>query len=96
MYAIRSYYAVSHPTRDDGSEIAALIVPHAGYIYSGEVAATTFATLDRDYQYQNIFLIGASHHNLFPGVCVRITSYNVCYTKLLRAKSGDVSPRRRR
>ncbi len=39
----------------------ALIVPHAGYIYSGPIAASGFALL-KDKNYKNTFLIGPSHH----------------------------------
>lgn len=40
-------------------KIKALIVPHAGYVYSGQVAAAAFKQLDEDYK--NVFLIGPSH-----------------------------------
>lgn len=67
---VQLFSVATQATRDKGSEIAALIVPHAGYVYSGEVAAAAYARLDREQPYQNIFLIGASHHKLFPGVCL--------------------------
>jgi AmmeMemoRadiSam system protein B/AmmeMemoRadiSam system protein A len=40
--------------------IQALIVPHAGYVYSAQTAATAYKTLNK--KYKNIFLIGSSHH----------------------------------
>jgi len=40
-------------------EIKAIIVPHAGYVYSGQIAATAFKQLEKEYD--NIFLIGPSH-----------------------------------
>jgi len=52
------------------TNVAALIVPHAGYIFSGEVAASAFARLDRNSRYKNIFIIGRSHRKLFDGVSV--------------------------
>ena len=50
------------------ANIAALIVPHAGYVFSGEVAATAYAKLNRNAHYKTIFLIGASHRKYFNGV----------------------------
>lgn len=50
--------------------VAALIVPHAGYIFSGEVAAAAYSCLDREKQYRNIFIIGPSHQKYFPGVSI--------------------------
>ena len=52
------------------TEVAALIVPHAGYIFSGEVAAAAFAKLNRHAKYKNVFIIGASHRKYFNGVSV--------------------------
>lgn len=48
----------------------ALIVPHAGYIYSGEVAASAFKLLDRNKNYEHIFLIGSSHTTNFEGASI--------------------------
>jgi len=46
-------------------KIKALIVPHAGYIYSGPVAAAAYQALRlSQFQPKNIILIGPSHH--FP------------------------------
>ena len=47
-------------------DIQALVVPHAGYIYSAHVAATSYRTLHKTYK--NIFIIGSSHHINFNGV----------------------------
>ncbi len=50
--------------------IAALIVPHAGYVYSGEVAASAYALLSPEANYDNVFIIGSSHHVAFQGASV--------------------------
>lgn len=52
-----------------GAAPKALIVPHAGYIYSGPVAATAYARLlpHRD-EYTRIVLLGPSHRVPFPGL----------------------------
>ena len=58
----------------DGSatynNVAALIVPHAGYYYSGNVAASAYATLNPQKHYQRIFLLGPSHHEWLDGASV--------------------------
>ncbi len=49
-------------------ELKALIVPHAGYVYSGQVAADGFAQIQHDY---NLVVVMASNHNadaMFSGI----------------------------
>jgi MEMO1 family protein len=50
--------------------VQALISPHAGYVFSAPVAAESFAQINRDQNYDNIFLIGSSHHVSFDGASV--------------------------
>lgn len=45
----------------------ALLVPHAGYIYSGLCAAYGYKTIEK-YNYKNIILIGPSHVTYFEGL----------------------------
>jgi len=47
------------------NKIAALIVPHAGYIFSGQIAADAYSSLPQQAQYENIFIIGSSHTSYF-------------------------------
>ena len=56
-------------TREDSS-VAALIVPHAGYLFSGKVAASGYARLPAGKSYQHVFIIGVSHRVRFSGVSV--------------------------
>lgn len=44
----------------------ALVVPHAGYTFSGAVAAKAFATLEGD-GLERVILIGPSHHRAYEG-----------------------------
>jgi MEMO1 family protein len=60
--------ALSHAKRFKEQDIRAIIVPHAGYIYSGDVAADAYRTLHK--KYKNVFLIGSSHHTNFNGVSI--------------------------
>jgi hypothetical protein len=48
----------------------AIIVPHAGYIYSGNVAAAGFRQIDRKSRFEHIFLLGSSHTMYFNGAAV--------------------------
>jgi MEMO1 family protein len=53
--------------------IRAIITPHAGYIYSGRIAASAFAAIPQSAGYKNIFIIGSSHRVTFDGASV----YNI-------------------
>lgn len=50
--------------------VRAIIVPHAGYVYSGKVAAAGFASVPPDVRVSNIFLVGSSHRTSFNGASV--------------------------
>ena len=50
--------------------VAALIVPHAGYYFSGNVAASAYMAIDQQKQYKRIFLLGPSHHEWLDGASV--------------------------
>ena len=50
--------------------VAALIVPHAGYYFSGNVAASAYARLHPEKPYKRIFLLGPSHHEWLDGASV--------------------------
>jgi len=49
-------------------EIDALIVPHAGYVFSSTVAASAYKTLNKNYK--TIFIIGSSHYVNFDGASI--------------------------
>jgi len=55
---------------DSKRDIRAVISPHAGYVYSGQVASSGFKQLSRDAEYDHIFLLGSSHHVSFEGASV--------------------------
>ena len=71
-----------HPA-DDGPAPQALIVPHAGYVFSGEVAAAAFNRIPRGHAYRRIFLLGPSHRVGFSGASVN-TLYSWAETPLGR------------
>lgn len=55
---------------DSSRTVSAVIVPHAGYVFSGAVAATAFARIPADARYDHVFLLGPSHHVAFDGASV--------------------------
>jgi hypothetical protein len=48
----------------------AIIVPHAGYMFSGEVAASAYNQIDPNCRFERIFIIGSSHTMAFEGASV--------------------------
>ena len=52
------------------NNVAAVIVPHAGYYFSGHVAAAAYMAIDAKKQYKRIFLLGPSHHEWLDGASV--------------------------
>lgn len=66
------------------NHVRALIVPHAGYVYSGKIAAAAFSATPKETPYKNIFIIGSSHVRAFNGASVYNTGDFI--TPLGRAK----------
>ncbi|MEI6059979.1 MAG: AmmeMemoRadiSam system protein B [Bacteroidota bacterium] len=58
------------PYRIERQDVLAIISPHAGYVFSGEVAAAAFNQIDHEKQYKTIFVVGCSHRNAFAGASV--------------------------
>ncbi len=52
----------------DHSPVRAVIVPHAGYIFSGPVAAYAYKLLQREPTPKRIILMGPSHRAWFQGI----------------------------
>lgn len=63
-------YFSKAPVHATDSDVMAIISPHAGYVFSGEVAAAAFNQLDPEKQYKTIFILGSSHRTAFPGASV--------------------------
>jgi len=57
------------PSLNLTGRVKALISPHAGYIYSGKVAASGYSSL-RNVNLDNVVIIGPSHHVAFDGMAV--------------------------
>jgi MEMO1 family protein len=69
---LNDLFKKAEPRKVQG-DIIALIVPHAGYVFSGTVAASGFNQLDPTKKFENVFVIGSSHHIAFEGASVYST-----------------------
>jgi hypothetical protein len=58
--AVKDLFAKGVPSKHF-SNVLAVITPHAGYVYSGQVSASAFNQIDPEKQYENIFVLGPSH-----------------------------------
>jgi MEMO1 family protein len=65
-------YFTKAPVIPDQKPLA-LIVPHAGYIFSGNVAAAGYRQIDRNALFKHVFVIGSSHTMYFDGVSIYST-----------------------
>ena len=62
-------YLRNVPDRELEGDVVGLIVPHAGYIYSGQVAAHAYKLIQGK-KYDAVILIGPSHRVAFGGVSI--------------------------
>lgn len=71
-----------HPSENDAlTPPRAIIVPHAGYVFSGEVAASAYNRIPPGHKYKRVFLLGPSHRAGFAGASVD-TVYSFAETPL--------------
>jgi MEMO1 family protein len=54
----------------DNWNVRAIISPHAGYVFSGKIAAAAFSSIPPNSVFKNIFIIGSSHSMSFEGASV--------------------------
>lgn len=57
------------PAPEEPQKLLAMILPHAGYVYSGSTAALGYKLLSEQ-SYDTVVLIGPSHQMNFPGISV--------------------------
>ncbi len=53
---------------DDLPPLKALVVPHAGYMYSGPIAASAYSQLITNHRFSRVLLLGPSHRVGFRGI----------------------------
>jgi AmmeMemoRadiSam system protein B/AmmeMemoRadiSam system protein A len=66
---LRKFFSQAKPCTSTGN-VLAIISPHAGYVFSGVVAASAFNQIDKNKKYDNIFVIGSSHYVAFDGAAI--------------------------
>ncbi|WP_431558422.1 AmmeMemoRadiSam system protein B [Methyloceanibacter sp.] len=59
---------MSQAAKRAASGLIGLIAPHAGYVYSGPVAASAFAALDTGATFERVLLIGPPHYVPVQGI----------------------------
>jgi len=50
--------------------VRAIISPHAGYVFSGNVAASAFNQIDEKKNYKHVFILASSHQTPFDGAAI--------------------------
>ena len=68
MSDMKKLFSKALPKQNEN--VLAIIAPHAGYVFSGEVAATSFNQIDAEKDYKYIFVIGSSHRAYFNAAAV--------------------------
>ncbi|HAQ64265.1 MAG TPA: TIGR00296 family protein [Bacteroidales bacterium] len=68
--SIERLFAKTTPSPEENGYLRALIVPHAGYQYSGTTAAQAFSLIPDDRNFDRFFLIGNSHQSTYNGAAV--------------------------
>jgi len=67
--------------------VRAIISPHAGYTFSGSVAASAFSSIPETFDYKNVFIIGSSHRVSFSGASVYREGYYITPLGRLKVNS---------
>jgi hypothetical protein len=70
--SIRDYLSKAKDRSIEG-ELKAIIVPHAGHIYSGQVAANAYRLL-QEMDFKRVIMIGPSHRVRFKGASANLQS----------------------
>lgn len=65
---IKQYFAKASSRQKEAP--AALLVPHAGYVFSGQVAAEAYKSIPESASYKRVFIIGSAHTFHFTGASV--------------------------
>ena len=58
------------PISRQNQQLQALIVPHAGYVFSGQVAASAYHQIPENAIYKRVFVLASSHRYSFNGAAV--------------------------
>ena len=69
LHEIISNYLAKSPKIDISGPITGLVVPHAGYEYSGMVAAAAYNLVIGE-KYDSVVIIAPSHHEYISGISI--------------------------
>lgn len=70
---LNSFFAEAETQKKNSDKnkcLRALIVPHAGYVFSGRVAAAAFKLIPQNTGYKRVFVLASSHRYSFGGAAV--------------------------
>ncbi|MFW6246319.1 MAG: AmmeMemoRadiSam system protein B [Tangfeifania sp.] len=67
---LKELFAEAEPDKNPPMHTRAIISPHAGYVFSGKVAASAFNQIPENANYKKVFVIASSHQFLFGGASV--------------------------
>ncbi len=67
---LKQLFATAKNITETPHQLQALISPHAGYVFSGKVAASVFNQIPENYSYKRVFVIASSHQYHFKGAAV--------------------------
>lgn len=70
---LQNKFANASPCKQ--SNVRAVISPHAGYVYSGQIAASAINQIPKDKSYKRIFIIGSSHYYSYGKASVFLGDY---------------------
>ncbi|MBI5540597.1 MAG: AmmeMemoRadiSam system protein B [Bacteroidia bacterium] len=68
LQELKKHFANAKPNLTNNT--IAVISPHAGYVFSGQVAASAFNQIEINNNYENVFILASSHVMAFDGVSV--------------------------
>jgi AmmeMemoRadiSam system protein B/AmmeMemoRadiSam system protein A len=74
-----------YPGKTPDQSLVAVIVPHAGWVFSGPVAAAAYSLVPADKKFEHIFLIGPSHYVYLQGASID-TGFGYAETPLGNAR----------
>lgn len=67
---LKELFADAKSLRNSQAKTRAIISPHAGYVFSGKVAASAFNQIPENANFKKVFVIASSHQFLFGGASV--------------------------
>ena len=67
---LKKFFENAPSVRIENGQLQAIISPHAGYVFSGEVAASAFGQIPENKKYKRVFVLASSHQYSFSGASV--------------------------